>query len=104
MYKYALCNLPKTEPLCILHKNEKNEKIFQKPLDKAKEKCYYCIIKREENNTMEKIVNLPAYATEYRYIVATESDGDFWFYGAYSDGRKAEQVALSIGGEIFFNF
>ena len=52
---------------------------------------------------MTKINNLPAYATKYRYIVARNVDGAFWFYGAYDDGSKAENAAVECNGEIFRN-
>ena len=45
-----------------------------------------------------KINNLPSYATDYPFIVASIIDDELWFYGAYRDSSKAEQVALSIDG------
>lgn len=50
------------------------------------------------------INNLPTYATEYRYIVATRVDGELWFWGAYSDRPKAYAVAREIGGEVVANW
>ena len=50
---------------------------------------------------MTKINNLPAYAQDYKYIVARLIDGGWWFYGAYNDGSKAERAAVECGGEIF---
>ena len=44
---------------------------------------------------------IPAYATEYIYIVARECDGEFCFWGAWNDANKANEVALEIGGEVF---
>ena len=49
------------------------------------------------------ILNMPEYADHYEFVVAREIDGDYWFWGAYSDGFKAEQVAMEIGGVIIHN-
>lgn len=50
-----------------------------------------------------KINNEPAYAKDYEFIVARKVDDEYWFWGAYSNGFKAEQVAIEIGGIIFHN-
>lgn len=50
-----------------------------------------------------RINNKPNYANEYEFIVAREVDGEYWFYGAYADGFKAEKVAMEIDGIIFHN-
>ena len=50
---------------------------------------------------MTKINNLPTYANEYKYIVVREIDGEWWFYGAYNEGSKAEHAAVECNGEIF---
>lgn len=50
-----------------------------------------------------KINNEPAYAKNYEFVVAREVDGEYWFWGAYADGFKAEQAATEIGGVIFHN-
>ena len=52
---------------------------------------------------MKNINNIPAYATEYTYIVAIEDDGEYWFYGAYDTRAKAEAVAYDCEGEVFNN-
>ena len=52
---------------------------------------------------MTEIKNLPTYATDYKYIVAKEVDGDWWFYGAYNEGSRAERAAIECNGEIFRN-
>lgn len=52
---------------------------------------------------MTNINNLPIYAKDYKYIVARECDGDWWFYGAYNEGFKAERAAVECDGEIFRN-
>lgn len=49
------------------------------------------------------INNKPAYADDYEFVVARECDNEFWFWGAYSDGFKAERVATEIDGVIFHN-
>lgn len=55
-------------------------------------------------SSMTTINNLPTYATDYRFVVAREVDGDFWFWGAYSTRQKAEQVAEEIGGTVVEDF
>lgn len=50
-----------------------------------------------------KINNVPTYANEYNYIVAERIDGELWFWGAWNDGNKANEVALEINGEVFQN-
>ena len=49
------------------------------------------------------INNFPAYANEYKYIVARRIDGALWFYGAWNDRNKANEIALEIGGEVVTN-
>ena len=50
---------------------------------------------------MANINNYPDYATEYPYITVTlDSDGEFWFYGAYRTWDKANEVAQMIDGII----
>ena len=49
------------------------------------------------------ILNAPEDAFNYEFIVCREIDSDLWFWGKYSDGFKAEQVALEIGGIIIHN-
>lgn len=46
------------------------------------------------------INNLPTYANEYKYIVARRVDGELWFWGAWNDRNKANEVAIEIGGEV----
>lgn len=50
-----------------------------------------------------KINNQPSYAKDYEFIVARECDNEWWFWGAYADGYKAEQAALEINGVVFHN-
>ena len=49
------------------------------------------------------LINAPEYANDYEFVVARQIDDDLWFWGAYTDGFKAEQVALEIGGIIVHN-
>ena len=49
------------------------------------------------------INNMPEYANDYEFIVATKVDNEYWFYGAYSNGFIAEQVAIEVDGVIFHN-
>ena len=49
---------------------------------------------------MEQIMNLPEYAINYPYIVVSEVDGDFWFYGAYATWEKANTAAQMMDGYI----
>lgn len=46
------------------------------------------------------INNLPQYASEYEYIVAREVEDELWFWGAFSDSEKAEQVAIEVNGIV----
>ena len=46
------------------------------------------------------INNIPAYATEYRFIVYTVVDGEKWFYGAYNDITRARDAAEMVEGYI----
>lgn len=50
-----------------------------------------------------KINNEPNYAKDYEFIVARKVDGEFWFWGAYENGFRAEQAALEINGVVFHN-
>lgn len=49
---------------------------------------------------MNQINNMPTYATDYSFIVATRVDDTLWFYGAYHDMAKANKVALEIGSAV----
>lgn len=49
------------------------------------------------------INNLPKYASDYEFIVATEYNDKYWFYGAFSDGFQAEAIATKVHGVIFHN-
>lgn len=49
---------------------------------------------------MMNLMNMPEYANDYEFVVAREIDGDFWFWGAYENGFKADQIAHEIGGVV----
>ena len=50
-----------------------------------------------------KINNMPEYAKHYEFVVVRNIDGQLWFYGAYSNGFKADEIAHEIGGLIAHN-
>lgn len=50
-----------------------------------------------------KINNMPEYANHYEFMVIRNVDDQLWFYGAYSDGFKAAEVAHEIDGLIVHN-
>lgn len=54
----------------------------------------------------ESVKNMPAYAAKYRYIVAHRAGDwdDLWFYGAWDDAEKAQEVANEIDGVVIENF
>lgn len=49
------------------------------------------------------IRNMSENAHKYEFIVARFCEGEWWFYGAYKDGFRAEAVAAEIGGAVFHN-
>ena len=49
---------------------------------------------------MIKINNLPAYADNYKFVVARRIDGELWFWGAWNDRNKANEAAREIGGMV----
>lgn len=52
---------------------------------------------------MLNLINAPDYASDYEFVVARQIDDALWFWGAFADGFKAEQVALEVGGVIIHN-
>ena len=50
---------------------------------------------------MVTILNVSAYALNYKYIVARYVEGDWWFYGAWNDLNRATGVALLERGQVF---
>ena len=49
---------------------------------------------------MMTIQNVPEYAKNYKYIVARRVDGELYFWGAWNDRNKANEVAIEIGGVV----
>ena len=49
---------------------------------------------------MMNLMNMPEYANDYEFVIAREVDGDYWFWGAYEDGFKADRIANEIGGVV----
>lgn len=54
----------------------------------------------------ESVKNMPAYASKHKYIVARRAGDwdDLWFYGAWDDAEKAQEVANEIDGVVIENF
>ena len=52
---------------------------------------------------MMTIQNVPEYAKNYKYIVARRVDGELYFWGAWNDRNKANEVAIEISGEVVTN-
>ena len=52
---------------------------------------------------MSTVKNLPEYANEYKYIVASQIDGDLLFWGAWNNMEKAIKAAEEIGGKVVMN-
>lgn len=50
---------------------------------------------------MVTILNVSAYALNYKYIVARYVEGDWWFYGAWNEQDRAYRAALMEDGEVF---
>lgn len=49
------------------------------------------------------INNKPAYADSYEFVVARKVDNEFWFYGAYANGFKADNIASTLGDAVVFH-
>jgi precorrin-4 methylase len=49
------------------------------------------------------ILNMSENAHKYEFIVARLCEGDFWFYGAYKDGFRADAAAREVNGVVFHN-
>lgn len=50
-----------------------------------------------------EINNLPEYASQYKYIVATVDKGELWFWGAYDDEDEAREAAVEQEGIVCIN-
>lgn len=48
----------------------------------------------------DRINNLPKYALQHKYIVATLVAGELWFYGAYDEYDKADMASKEMGGQL----
>ena len=46
------------------------------------------------------INNISEYASKYEYIVASNVDGELWFYGAYETESRAIDAAAFINGIV----
>lgn len=53
----------------------------------------------------EKLIihNKPDCADDYEFVVARKCNDEYWFWGAYKDGFKADKVASEVDGVIFHN-
>ena len=49
---------------------------------------------------MMTIQNVAEYAKNYKYIVARRVDGELWFWGAWNDRDKANDVAEELGNGV----
>ena len=49
------------------------------------------------------ILNMPDDEYEYEFVVCRKIDNDYWYWGRYTDGFKAEQAAVEIGGIVIHN-
>lgn len=49
------------------------------------------------------LINAPESAYHYEFVVARQVDNDLWYWGAFTNGFKAEQVAREVGGIIIHN-
>lgn len=47
-----------------------------------------------------KINNLKDYALDHKYIVARIVDDELWFWGAWDDDQRAEEVARQLGNGL----
>lgn len=51
---------------------------------------------------MIRINDLPAYACDYKYIVVSKVNNEYWFYGSFNDFERAMRIADKIGGWVIF--
>lgn len=58
------------------------------------------------NKEHNAVKNMPAYTSKHKYIVVRRAGDwdDLWFYGAWNDAEKAQEVANEIGGIVLENF
>lgn len=50
-----------------------------------------------------RIEFVPAHATAYKYIVCRRYEDLFFYYGAYDDEQKAQEVATMVDGYAVYN-
>jgi hypothetical protein len=48
------------------------------------------------------IKNMPKDTNE-KFIVVREVNGEYWFWGAWNDRKRANEVALEIRGVVLVN-
>ena len=53
-----------------------------------------------EIKIMMTIQNVPEYAKNYKYIVARRVDGELYFWGAWNDKDKANNISHELGDGI----
>lgn len=54
-------------------------------------------------NIVNTVNNVPEYANHYEWWVANRVDGELWFWGAWSDRDRANEVALELGAVVVHN-
>jgi len=42
------------------------------------------------------LMNVPEYASEYRWLIVTRVGAEHWFYGAYADESRADAIAYDL--------
>ena len=53
---------------------------------------------------MMHVNNVPEYAHHHRYWVVRAVNGELWFYGAWDDEDRANEVAAELpNGALVFN-
>ena len=61
-------------------------------------------MKEETTMTNCKVNNVPQYAHNYRYWVVRAVEGELWFWGAWNDENRANEVAAELlNGAIVVN-
>lgn len=72
----------------------------QKTLDNPERDVIIQLSKEKEITIMMTVQNVAAYAKNYKYIVARHVDGQLWFWGAWNDRNKANDVAEELGNGV----
>lgn len=55
---------------------------------------------KKRRKKMPTINNLPDYYSDYEYIVARDIEGELWYWGAYHDQDRANNIAEDINGVV----